>query len=94
MPADVVEAAHLAVIAADRDHALAEEIERVKVTALRNVVDVADELPAGAEDLLPLALEELRIAIDPGGQTVRVLLDCRDDVGRRCVHGRTHVAHC
>ena len=94
MPADVVEAADLAVIAADRDDTLAEEVKRVEIAALRNVVDVADELPAGAEYPLPLEGEELRITIDPGRQTQRLLVDCGDDVDRRCAHGRTRMAYC
>src|SRR5690242_14381137 len=45
----------------------------MKVTGPRHVTDVAHHLPALAENRRPLALEELRIVVDPGRQAVMVL---------------------
>src|SRR4030095_16940370 len=53
MTADVVEAAQLAVLAAHGDDGLAEQVEAVVGANLRNVVAVADQLPAGPEDRAP-----------------------------------------
>jgi hypothetical protein len=74
MPADVVEAAQLTILAADRNDRLVEQIEAVIVADLGNVVAVADQLPAGAEDRALLQLEEIRVVVDPPGQTKIVLV--------------------
>ncbi len=55
---------------------------------LRHVVDVADDLPALAEDGLLLELEELRVAVDPRRQADRVVVGRGNDVDRTSTHGR------
>ena len=92
---DVVECAHLAIVAAKNDNRLAEEFERMEVAGTRHIARVADHLPAFAENLGLLALEEFRVAVDPGRQAVAFFL--RLGTGRggraqsseagRCVHG-------
>ena len=67
MPADVMESAHRAILAAQHQHRLPEELEGVEVPRLRHVAQVAHELPAAAEDAIALALEEFRIPVDPRG---------------------------
>ena len=69
MAADIVKAAHLAVIAAHHDDGLAEEVETVIVPRAGHVADVAHHLPAVAEDGFLLELQELAIMVDPAGQT-------------------------
>src|SRR5262249_27738849 len=66
--ADVVEAPDLAVVAAQGQHPLAEEVEGLVVARLRDIVQVAHHLPRGAEHRLPFALEEALVGVEPGGQ--------------------------
>src|SRR3546814_6795428 len=68
VPADIVERAHLPVMAAHGEHQFAEEVERMIITGLRDVVDMADELPGRHEQPFGLQLEELRIEVGPGRQ--------------------------
>jgi hypothetical protein len=68
MPADVVERAHHAVVAADDDDRLVEEVEGVIVARLRDVVDMADHLPRRPEHPLGLVSEEFRVMIEPARQ--------------------------
>src|SRR5215207_7188208 len=68
MAADVVKAAQLTVLTADRDDRFVEQIEAVVVAALGNIVAVADQLPAGAEDRALLQLEKIAVVVDPPGQ--------------------------
>src|SRR5581483_904200 len=86
VPASVVKAADLPVLAAQHDDALAEEIERVVVAAARHVVDVTDDLPARTEDELLLELEEFRVAVDPGRQADRIIVGGGDDIDRTSAH--------
>src|SRR6185437_9418826 len=88
VPAGVMEAADLAVFTANRDDALAQEVERMEVAAARHVVDVADDLPALAEDELPLQLEELRVAVYPARQADGLPFSGGDDVDRTSTHDR------
>ena len=76
VPANVVKAADRAVVAAHDENGLAEELERMEITRIRNVVHVADELPARKKNELPLALEKIGVAIDPGGQAQRFVAHC------------------
>src|SRR5215470_7371258 len=66
MAADIVEGTH-ALWRAYHHQRLAEKLEGMKVAGTRYIAQVAHELPAAAEDGLALALEELRIPIDPCG---------------------------
>ncbi len=68
MAAHVVEAAHLAIFASQRDHRFPEKIERMVVSDPGHITLVADELPARAENGLLLQLEELRVVVDPRRQ--------------------------
>src|SRR6185437_7403917 len=88
VPAGVMEAADLAVFTANRDDALAQEVERMEVAAARHVVDVADDLPALAEDELPLQLEKLRVAVYPARQADGLPFSGGDDVDRTSTHDR------
>ena len=45
MPADVMESAHHAVVAADGKQHFADEVEALVVAGVRNLRDVADDLP-------------------------------------------------
>src|SRR5918994_7443146 len=74
MPADVMKAAQLAVLASDGNDRFVEQIEAVIVADLRNVVAMADQLPAGAEDRALLQLEEIAVVVDPPGQAEVVFL--------------------
>jgi hypothetical protein len=69
VPADVIETAQLAILAAHGDDGLAEQVEAVVIADLRNVVAVADQLPAGAKDRALLQLEEIGVVVDPARQT-------------------------
>ena len=42
------------------------------IPSVGNIADMADHLPAWADDALHLHLEEIRIVIDPSGQAHRV----------------------
>src|SRR3546814_4210937 len=55
-------------MAAHGEHQFAEEVERMIITGLRDVVDMADELPGRHEQPFALQLEELRIDVGPGRQ--------------------------
>jgi hypothetical protein len=88
VPAGVVEAADLAVFAADHDDALAQEVEGVEIAGAGHVVDVADDLPALAENELLLELEELRLAVYPARQAGRLVFGHGKDVDRTSTHGR------
>ena len=74
MPADVVKAAQLTVLASDRNDRFVEQVEAVIIADLGNVVAVADQLPAGAEDRALLQLEEIGVVVDPPGQAEVVLI--------------------
>src|SRR5262249_44652597 len=89
MPADVVEAADPAVIASERYDGLAEKVEAVIVADGRNIVLVADELPARAENGLLLRFEEFRIAVDPGGQAPAGVVHGRGGTGGSLLNERT-----
>src|SRR5689334_1644982 len=66
MAAHIVKAADRAAVAAQRYDGLAEKVEAVVVAEGGDIVLVADELPARAENGLLLGLEEFRILVDPG----------------------------
>ncbi len=68
MPADIVERPHDAVVAANDDDRLVEEIEGVIVARLRDIVDVADDLPRWSEYALGLVREEFIVVIEPTRQ--------------------------
>ncbi len=65
MTADIVEAAHGAIGPAQRHQPLAKNIEGVIVAGSGNVIHMAYELPRLGEELTALALEEVRIAVEP-----------------------------
>src|SRR3954463_4298725 len=65
MPADVVETTNLPVFAAHGDDGLAEKIKAVVIADGRDVVQVAQQLPAAAEYMLLFELEEFRVVVDP-----------------------------
>ena len=58
MTAHVVERAHRAVVAAQREQHLADEVETLVVAGLRDLGDVADHLPGRAENAFALEREE------------------------------------
>ena len=68
MAADVGEGAHLAVVAANDDHAFSEIFEGLPVAGLRNIAFMANHLRRGAQERLLLRLEELGVVIEPAGQ--------------------------
>src|SRR6185436_15795578 len=74
MTANVIEAAQLAVLAAHGDDGLAKQVEAVVVANLRNVVAIANQLPAGAKDRALLQLEELGVVVDPTRQSEVILV--------------------
>src|SRR5262245_2293570 len=78
MPTDVVETADRTVCATHDYDGLAEKIEAVVVACRRDVVHVADELPARAENRTLLQREEVRIVIDPAREP-------------KSVHGNTRI---
>ena len=88
MAADIVEGTH-ALWGAYHHQRLAEKFEGMKVAGTRYIAQVAHGLPAAAEDRLALAREELRVAINPCGQAVRVRVGGRsvgDTAERSGVH--------
>jgi hypothetical protein len=62
-----VEASEVAVLAADRDDAITQHVERDIVAGLRRVVDVAHDVPGLAKDLLALQREEAWVGVEPSG---------------------------
>jgi hypothetical protein len=88
--ADVVEAANLAVLAADGQDGLVDDVQRLEIPRRRHVVDVADEVPALPEHDLALQVEELGVGIGPPGQAevvFRAKIRGDDTVGvNTCIH--------
>ena len=68
MAADIVEAAKCPRFIAQCDDPLAQHIQGDIVAGVWRVGDVTHNVPGLAKDLLALQLEELRVAIDPGGE--------------------------
>src|SRR5690606_15299954 len=86
MPADIVEGADRAIVAAHDKDRLAEKIEGVKVARPGNVVQMADELPRRTENPLRLVREEVLIAVEPGRQARELVrVDVFDGRGRSAV---------
>ena len=59
------------------DNALARIVQRMPVARLRDVAEMADDLPGRADYPLNLDLEEIGIGVDPRGQTpafVRIMI--------------------
>src|SRR5258707_15131176 len=81
MPADIEEGLHAEITAAHRDDGLSEKIQRVIVAGIRDVVEVAYDLPRRGEHLLLFSAQEIRVPVYPSGQT-EVLFQCR----ALCVH--------
>ena len=77
MAADVVEAAHAPSSPRTTNTDSPRKSKRVIVARPGDVAEVADHLPAVAEDRLVLALEELGVGVDPRRQAERL------QVGRR-----------
>ena len=69
MPADVEERLDTAILAAHRDQGLAQEIQGVVIAGIGYVVEVAHDLPGRGEYALLLGLQEIRIPVDPAGET-------------------------
>ena len=69
MPANVGKGAHLAVIAADHDHAFTQIVQRLIVARIGNLVHMADDLPRRTEDPLHLKIHEFLIGVDPPRKT-------------------------
>ena len=66
MPADVVEAVQLAVLAADDEDALADDVNREEIAGFRCVIGAPGVVPLAEEDLLPLQLEDVgRVVVAP-----------------------------
>src|ERR1700742_700532 len=68
MPAGVVEAANLPVLAAHANNRLAHELERVVVTRVRDIAGMANDLPRLPKDHLLFQLKKLLVVVDPGGE--------------------------
>src|SRR5688500_4826016 len=68
VPADVMESTDGAVAAADGHQHGPDEIQALVVAGVRNVIDVADDLPGRAEYSLPFELQELRVLVGPRGK--------------------------
>ena len=68
--ADVVEAAHHAVGAAQGEDALVQEVEGLVVAGVGHVVDVADDLPGLPKQRPLLQLEEARVGVEPRRQAL------------------------
>jgi hypothetical protein len=62
---DVVEAAYHSIVATNAYDRIAQNIEAVIVATLRDVVDVADDLPRIAEYRSLFEFEEFGVGIDP-----------------------------
>ncbi len=92
--ADIVEAADHAVLAADHDDAFAQIIEGVVAAGRGQVVLVADHLPGGAEQTLPLDREELGIGIEPGRQADWIVRPGIARHGHRRLHRSTLLHDC
>src|SRR5262249_22097042 len=90
MAADIVKAAHHAILAADGEGALPHHIEGHVVARLGDVADMADELPAAPEQLLLFDLQELGVEIDPPGQPAALALAQDMDRLLRLGRGRVH----
>src|SRR6185503_6310004 len=70
MAADIVETAHHAICAAQRQELFAQDVERVIVAGVTDIVHVTDEMPGLGEELLPLGVEETGILINTGRQAL------------------------
>ena len=68
MAADVGKGAHLAVVAANDDHALAEIIEAAPLARLGDVAVMAHHLRRGAQERALLGLEKFVVMVKPAGQ--------------------------
>src|SRR5205823_8558505 len=73
--AHIVEAAHRAIGATQRDEALAENVERVVTARVPDVVEVADDMPALREQMPALRLEEALLEVEPRWKAL-VRQDC------------------
>ena len=73
--AHVVEAAQLSVLAADHEHALADDVGGEEVARLSGLVGAANVDPFAEEHLLPLELEDL-------GSVVVAARKCRPTCAR------------
>ena len=81
--ADIAEGARYSVAAANDDDALADELERVEIAGLRNVVQMADHLPGRGEDAFPLGGKKAGVGIDPSWQAEIIIRIGEGDVGHR-----------
>src|SRR4029077_18774318 len=68
MAADVVETAELAVLAANDENALADDVDREEVAGLGRVVGAPRVEPLAEEDLLPLQVEHVRRVVVASGE--------------------------
>src|SRR4051812_26983504 len=68
MAADIVEGTDHAVIATQREEHLAHEVETLEVARVRDLGQVADDLPRRAEHAFALELQEFRVEIGPRRQ--------------------------
>src|SRR5215207_10586522 len=68
MAADIRKGAHLAVVAADDDHALAQVFDGPPFAGLDDFALAADDLRRGTQERALLRLQELRIEVEPAGQ--------------------------
>jgi len=71
--ADIGESARGAVVAADDEDALAQNLQRPPVAGPGDVAGVADDLPAGPDQPRHFDAEIFGIAIDPAGQAELLL---------------------
>ncbi len=65
MRANVIKAAHNAILAADDDERNAGHLDRAIIAGCRQLAHMADETPAAREDRAPLFLEEPGVRVDP-----------------------------
>jgi hypothetical protein len=98
--ADIVEAAHHPILAADGERPLPHHIQGQIVARRRDIADMAHQLPAAAEQLVLLDLQELEVEIGPPGQPAALALaqhmggfHQRGRGGVQAGHGRPHATN-
>ena len=87
MPANVVEAAQLAVVPADKKQRLTQQLRCKVVPGIGHLAGVSHHLPCPPEDLFLLLSEHVRIGVEPCGKRPR-LPDLRRDF--ECISGNVH----
>ncbi len=86
MAADIVEGAHVAALSAQDERALADDVHGEVIARVRNVGDVAGDLPVLAEDMLLLELQKRGAVITPARKSAPVPILGNVDIADHLVH--------